>query len=88
MKPVFAVCSTEEVMYKGSIIENSPVNLSLCYSIKKAQNAWYPDNEGIPAIVFKVAGEENPHKWVYQTKAMRDKDYNKLLEGAINGEIN
>lgn len=89
MKPAFAVCSTEEVMYQGSIIENHPVNLSLCYSIRKGQTAWYPDNDGIPSILFGIMNKDISHKWVYQTEALRDKDYNKLLEGAINSnEIN
>jgi hypothetical protein len=77
LKPIFFISSIERVNYRGGILDNKPVNLTLCKSIKKDRLNYYPDNEGIPSIKFDGCDVE----WVYNDEAMRDKDFNRVVNG-------
>jgi hypothetical protein len=77
--PFFAKCSLESFQYmRGEVVENKPVNLSLCKSIKKGKFAWYPDNEGKPSILFNGCGVE----WAYHSKQDRDDDFERIAGNA------
>lgn len=78
MKPFFIRSSVPEVPYlRGAIVLNNPVNLNLVTSIELDTFNWYPDNEGLPAIKFRVVGDADV-TWVYKTKEARDADLNKI----------
>ena len=71
----FIVCSVLETPYRNYKIKNNPVNIDLCTELIKHQEAWYPDNIGMPAIKFKGCGV----KWVYRNEKDRDLDFDKIL---------
>jgi hypothetical protein len=73
----FIKCSCENAMYRGYTQHNSPINLDLVTQVQKVQQAYYPDNEGTPAIHFHGIDK----KWVYATsqEKQRDEDYEKIV---------
>lgn len=76
-RPVFIECSTKEIRYlRGEIVENHPVNMSLCKKLVPARFAWYPDNTGKPSLRFAGTDVE----WVYESKADRDADLKRILD--------
>ena len=75
MKPFFIKCSLGSFKYRqDQRVVNNPVNLSLCTSIYKSKFAWYPDNEGKPAISFSGCNVE----WAYNDETSRDTDFEKI----------
>jgi hypothetical protein len=73
----FVKCSCEQSEYKGYKHHNSPINIELVTQVEKMREAYYPDNEGTPAIKFH--GIEKT--WTYsksQTKK-RDEDYERII---------
>lgn len=56
---------------------NDAVNLALVESITKGTLAWYPDNVGLPAIIFTYRSSST--KWAFDTKEARDRIYNSLI---------
>ena len=73
--PYFVRCSLESFRYlRDETVNNNPVNLSLCTSIRKCTFAWYPDNKGKPSIKFDGCNKE----WAYQTEADRDADFERI----------
>jgi hypothetical protein len=79
MKPLFVIPSVQHVKYRGDIMENSPVNLSMCLTFAKGKYNRYPDNEGIPTIDFYMTGDTKL-SWLYLNKETRDAEYKDLLE--------
>lgn len=73
--PLFITCSVESIDYRRGVVTNKPVNLSLCKSVEKVKYAWYPDNEGKPAIRFNGCDVE----WVYHYASERDADFQKII---------
>lgn len=81
MKPFFVSSSVESAMYmRGEIIENNPVNLSMCKSIAKNNYCWYPDNMGLPSIEFYGCDT----KWVYDDKETRDRDFERISNNNLS----
>ncbi len=77
----FIKCSCENTEYKGYKMHNSPINIELVTQVEKTQHAYYPDNEGTPAIQFHGIDK----KWVYaknQTK-QRDEDYERIISNEV-----
>ncbi len=74
----FIKCSCEQTKYLGYKIHNNPVNIELVTQVQKIQEAYYPDNEGTPAILFHGIDK----KWVYGKNEVkqRDSDYEKILK--------
>ena len=60
--------------YRNEIIQNDPINLSLCIYISLERLKWYPDNTGLPAISFHF-GNGSFVKWVYNSERDRDEDF-------------
>lgn len=77
----FIQCSCAETEYKGNKMHNSPVNIELVTQVQKIQEAYYPDNEGTPAILFHGIDK----KWVYAKNQdrQRDRDYERILSNAV-----
>ena len=76
-RPWFVECSVPSVRYlRGETVNNNPVNISLCTSIRKGQYRWYPDNEGLPSIVFDGCEV----KWVYNSAKERDLDFENIVK--------
>lgn len=73
----FIKCSCENTEYKGYKMHNSPVNIELVTQVQKIQEAYYPDNEGTPAIKFHGIDK----KWVYAKNQgkQRDLDYENIV---------
>jgi hypothetical protein len=63
--------------------ENSPVNLSVIERIEKGRERYYPDNEGIPAIIFYRDGK-NVYQWMFDKgeEQLRDKCFNRIIKEA------
>lgn len=59
---------------------NSSVNLDKVLLIKKTREAYYPDNEGIPAIQFWFGGNDY-HLWYFDKgrESSRDIIYDELI---------
>jgi len=66
--------SVNSVKYRQYTLDNIPVNIELCTSIKKFQEAYYPDNFGKPAIKFNGCEV----RWVYLTEKERDADFERI----------
>jgi hypothetical protein len=78
--PYFITCSLESLTYpRGIEVANSPVNLFWCKSIKKGRYRCYPDNEGLPSIIFKGCDVE----WVYKSEEMRDEEYSRIVRNEV-----
>ncbi len=56
-------------------MKNDVVNLSLCKSISKGKFSWYPDNEGIPSIIFRGTKIE----WVFNNNQQRDTEFGRIV---------
>ena len=79
---MFISSSVEGIHYmKGEFVENYPVNLNICKSIKKSRFAWYPDNIGRPAISFVGCDVQ----WVYDNTEDRDNEWNQLVSMQLKG---
>lgn len=81
IRPVFIQPTVASVRYlRGEIIVNNPVNIALCMQIRKGQHKWYPDNEGIPAIMFDMI-DGTVLLWAFPKgeHVNRDTLYNNLL---------
>lgn len=59
---------------------NLPINLNNCKAIKKDTYSTYPDNTGVPCIVFKG----NDEKWLFTYEEERDEEFNKISENNFN----
>lgn len=72
--------SIEKTTYlRGEKIINEPININVVTSILKSRTNWYPDNEGLPSILFRIMGNMTL-SWVYREEKDRDKDYERLLK--------
>lgn len=72
----FIECSVPSIVYRrGQTVENHTVNLDLCQRLRKSKLAWYPDNEGLPAIDFDGCDT----KWAFKTEAERDAEYSRIV---------
>ena len=78
-RPYFIECETPNLKYRrDSTVTNKPVNLSLVATFDKRKFAWYPDNDGLPGIVFfGVDGKEITH-WAYESESVRDTQYQSI----------
>lgn len=58
-------------------MRNSPINIELVTQVIKVKEAYYPDNDGTPAIQFDGIDK----KWVYATneEKQRDIDYENIV---------
>ena len=65
---------------QGRIISNNPINVSLIASFSRARLAWYPDNEGRPAIQFYNSAGEKMAFWSYQYESGFQADWVMLME--------
>lgn len=75
------VCPTVSITkyLRGEIVENKPVNINLCKSISKDRFRWYPDNTGLPCLVFHGCDVQ----WVYKDEDVRDYDYNRIVNNIL-----
>jgi len=81
IKPFFIKCSVSDYRYLTYDETNNPVNIALCKSIKKCKHAYYPDNDGMPAISFIGCDT----KWAYKTEDERDADFDRITNNeALN----
>ena len=60
---------------------NNIVNLSLCKGIQEFQEAYYPDNTGIPALTFKGCDI----RWIFPNENERQKEIDRIMKmyGAV-----
>ena len=80
-EPYFIECSIPSIKYmRGEIVNNDPVNLSLCKSIRRGKYAWYPDNTGKPSIVFRGVETE----WVFNNEKERDLEYDRIAKNKFS----
>lgn len=75
LMPYFIECKTPSIKYRGQTVENIPVNLDLCKSVKKSNFIWYPDNTGKPAITFKG----NDVEWAFDSTSDRDREFSRVI---------
>lgn len=74
---MFTACPVPSIIYiNGETVVNRPVNLAICTHMAKTNYAWYPDNEGKPAIKFYPSSVE----WVFDKVTERDDCYNSLIK--------
>jgi hypothetical protein len=77
--PYFFESLRDRTVYLRGEVINYPVNLNLCTSIMLNRYKWYPDNEGLPSIVFSGCNTE----WVYpkgrEGEAEQQADYTRVL---------
>lgn len=79
---MFVLSSVEGIYYmRGEFVENYPVNLNVCKSIRKSKFAWYPDNNGRPAISFIGCDIQ----WVYDNVEDRDREWDQLIKIRLKG---
>jgi hypothetical protein len=64
-------------------VENIPVNLDLCKSVKKSNFAWYPDNTGKPAITFNG----NDVEWAFDSTSDRDCEFSRVAATRSNARV-
>jgi hypothetical protein len=78
----FIHCSVQKFRYFADA-ENHPINIDLVYMVKLWQNRVYPDNKGVPAIMFHfICGGHVI--WQYpDAEAARDKDYENIVNNFI-----
>jgi len=69
--PYFQEPSVSSYKYHGYNETNDPVNLNMCQRISKSTHNYYPDNTGIPSIVFHGCDAS----WNYPKVEDRDKDF-------------
>lgn len=75
IKPTFVKCSVEGVPYRrGETVVNDPVNLATVTHIEKLPYKWYPDNVGLPGIMFRGPKVH----WAYKDEATRDADFERI----------
>ena len=72
--PYFIECKTPSIEYRGITVENIPVNLELCTSIKKSTFTWYPDNTWKQSITFNGLSVE----WVFDSTSDRDCEFSRI----------
>jgi hypothetical protein len=65
----------EQVRYRQYDLKNNPVNIDLCKELVKSTYAHYPDNEGIPSIIFKGCDAE----WKFIDEKDRDEEYERII---------
>lgn len=55
---------------------NNPVNMSNVATFSAGKENYYPDNQGVPSIIFTIDGNLTV-KWVYERYdvKLRDSDY-------------
>lgn len=83
--PIIVTPCVQGIHYRrDEFVANHPVNMALCTYIVKSKLAWYPDNEGRPAIAFKGIGV----KWAYDNEEDRDKDWQRLISNEWLTTIN
>jgi hypothetical protein len=75
----FTKCTVDSVKYRSTAYPNSPVNLELCLCIEKRVHREYPDNKGIPSLVFRTASDHEV-TWLFRNETARDKEFERLLE--------
>jgi hypothetical protein len=77
----FIKCSCENTKYRGYDMHNSPINIELVTQVRKIKEAYYPDNDGTPAIQFEGVDK----KWVYATnqEKQRDIDYDNIVSNEV-----
>jgi len=86
----FVSCSVDEITSrKYGPHENVVVNLDFVTTFSCDRTKYYPDNDGIPTIVFGLShgGEIT---WLYDKdeEAQRDTDYELLIDAVNLGEDN
>lgn len=60
--------------YRGDVIYNNPINLSMCTHIEKSRLRWYPDSIGKPSITFYFL-DGSSVQWCYDSESDRDIDF-------------
>lgn len=80
MKVRFIQCSFECINYRGHLLKNDPINIGNVNQISKDRLHFYPDNDGIPTIRFKMNGGEDLI-WHYNKKdeRIRNEDFQKIV---------
>jgi hypothetical protein len=80
-RPIFVQCKLTTIQYRTYTITNHPININLIVRIRKAKEAYYPDNTGIPAIEFDTEQKTDRQlKWCYNKQQDRDEDYERILK--------
>ena len=72
--PYFITCTNKATEYRSDVIVNHPVNLGLRKSIRKSTLKWYPDNTGVPSIIFSGCDTE----WAFSSDKDRDTEFEKI----------
>lgn len=80
----FIKCTNKDIEnHKYGPHTNDHVNLEHVETFRKSRKNYYPDNEGIPIIVFNFVSKESV-SWFYDKgeESIQEKDY-KRIEKAI-----
>lgn len=80
-KPYFLQPTHKIVQYRQYNEINHPVNISLCKGLVEFQEAYYPDNTGIPALRF----EGCDIRWIFSDEEDRKKEIDRIIN-LFNGE--
>ena len=84
MKPIYVIPHIKEIDYRSSTLTNNPINISLCESIQKSRLRYYPDNNGIPSLLFlfnKTSDEQsNDRRWNFRSEEDRDFAYDEIMK--------
>ena len=75
------------VRYMQDEVVNPPVNMLNVTHFGLAKKAYYPDNEGKPALKIHFVGGESV-LWTYANEADREADRQRLLAWTAQGVAN
>lgn len=73
--PYFVQPTYKIVRYRQYDETNHPVNISLCQGLVEFQEAYYPDNFGIPALRFQGCYI----RWIFPDEEERQKEIDRII---------
>ena len=59
---------------------NKAINLDMCTTMHKVRYNTYPDNKGVPAIMFSMFSGVDEH-WVFDRIEDRDSEFYDIVKG-------
>lgn len=65
---------------------NHAINLLNVISFIRSKYSWYPDNDGVPSIAFRMIGKEESLQWIFRSEQDRDAKYDELLSYSAPGK--
>lgn len=86
MSVYFVESSVAKVQYRQAYKINRRINLCHCISVHKSQYKEYPDNQGIPSIVFSFSnGKQLEWRYSRSQESLRNKDFDNVSKIQIKG---